>query len=206
MDLSLIDKLFEEAKEHHKTHKCGGAPYKSYRELFEFLEQPSPARFAHTLSKGEGCSSPKVSFEDFSKIKILEIGTATGLMTFFFSQLFPNAKIDSLEIEKEHVEIAKKLLKQPSPNKLQIINCDALSYMQYCPANTYEIIFFDGFSPDLEFLNQYERILKKDGILISANSHLSQSKTREYFKKLSNEKNWKKLTSFEDTIIYQKLF
>jgi spermidine synthase len=104
--------------------------------------------------------------------------------------------------------MAGKLLRNfpaPNPQNLQIINCEAISYMQYCPANIYNIIFFDGFAPTLEFLKEYERILKKDGILISANSHLSLSKTREYFEKLEDENKWKKLTSFGDTIIYQKL-
>lgn len=190
MDFSQINTLFIDAVEHHKIHKCGGAPYKSFRELYSFLKQ----HFS------------KISFEKFGETKILEIGTATGLMTYFFAKYFINAKIQSLEIEKVHVELAEKLLRNFSAPNVQLINCDALSYMQYCPVNVYDIIFFDGFSPGLDFLNQYERILKKDGILISANSHLSLSKTREYFEKLSDENKWKKLTSFGDTIIYQKLF
>jgi predicted O-methyltransferase YrrM len=220
IDISVFDKLYLEATQHHKEHKCGGAPYKSYKELYEFLHTSPNLSLSKRGTEHSG---------NTKKTQILEIGTATGLMTTFFATLFPKAEMQSLELEKTHVELATKLLEQPSParlahllshgegfssskiyienrNKIQIIHCDAFSYMQYCPRNTYDIIFFDGFKPDIEFLNQYERILKNGGILISANSHLSQNKTKEYFDKLSDETKWKKLTSFGDTIIYQKLF
>ncbi len=194
IDFLAFEQLFEEAIRHFKDHKCGGAPYKNYRDLYDFLKLESRI-FSNNL-------------------KILEIGTATGFMTIVLGILFPFSEIQSIEIEKDHVLIAEKLLRNFSAiinsniknQKIQIIHSEALSYMQYCPALNYEIILFDGFSPNLDFLNQYERILKQDGILISANSHLSQTKTKEYFEKLSDERKWKKLAFFGDTIIYQKMF
>jgi hypothetical protein len=93
MDFSQINTLFMDAVEHHKIHKCGGAPYKNYKELFTFLSNFKTTSPNLPLARGGTEYS-----ENKKNVSILEIGTATGLMTYFFAKYFVNAKHIEVQI------------------------------------------------------------------------------------------------------------
>jgi spermidine synthase len=90
-------------------------------------------------------------------------------------------------------------------NKIQIINCDGLSFVKNSPKKFYDLVLFDGYKPEVEYLREYERVLQSGGMLLSANSHLSQSKTLDYFKMLENKEVWEFVEEFGDTRVYKRL-
>jgi predicted O-methyltransferase YrrM len=186
----MFEKKYNDAKKHKEEHaSCGGEPYKSADDLFELLKNNSSEN-------------------------ILEIGTAVGFTTYVLARTMPNANIDSIEMHAEHIEIAKENLKKWGEEKIgesrinlekiNFICSDARDILHRLEAYKYDIIFFDGYGPKLEFLKEYERIMKIGGLLISANSHL-KSAEQEYFEELNTNKTWEFVAEFADTRVYKKV-
>ena len=172
---------FEYAKAHFENHKCGGAPYKSWQKLAEIVQTYKPKT-------------------------ILEIGTATGFTAQIMALALPTSQIDTLEMEKSHFELASQNLAKNTNIKIWFGDCGDL--MPNIKNNSYDFIFFDGYSPQLMFLPHFERLLKTNGILMTANCHLSGPATstkNDYIQELKNPQIWKLLDQFDDTILLQKI-
>ena len=68
----------------------------------------------------------------------------------------------------------------------------------------YDLIFFDGHVPSLKFLIEFERLLKKDGLLVTANMFLRDATGGKYMRALGNHKKWQ-VGTFADTTVALKL-
>jgi predicted O-methyltransferase YrrM len=181
-----IRKYYSFAKEHRKNHKGGCVPYDSYMKLF------------HIVKNYHGKNN-KI-------INILEIGTATGF-TSFVMNLGCNikCKIDTIEKNFEHVKIAKDQFAKYNINNINLLEGKAEEILVNLKNNYYDVIFFDAFAPKKENSTEFERLLKKDGILISANSFLKKTE-QSYFEIFQNTSKWLKLQEFEDTVVLCKIF
>ena len=103
--------------------------------------------------------------------KILEIGTAIGYSSICFSKfLTENGKIDTIEIDKQRIMIAKVNIDMMNLNdKINIIEGDALKVVKKLNDN-YDFIFIDGpKSHYIEYLPICLNLLKKGGIIIADN-------------------------------------
>jgi len=182
MESNLQD-LYNQAKNHKDNHKsCGGEPYKSFEKLYEIVNQ----------------------FK--TEIKILEVGTAVGFTTFILQNKINT--IDTIELHQEHIDEAKVNIIGwgGDINKANFLQGDAKEILPtlHLPGEGYDIIFFDGYGAKLIFYNDFERLLKIDGLLITANQHL-KSTEQEYFNELENSDKWQFIEEFDDTKVYKKL-
>ena len=103
--------------------------------------------------------------------KILEIGTAIGYSSICFSKfLTENGKIDTIEIDKQRIMIAKANIDMMKLNdKINVIEGDALKVIKKLD-DEYDFIFIDGpKSHYIEYLPICLKLLKKDGIIIADN-------------------------------------
>ena len=103
--------------------------------------------------------------------KILEIGTAIGYSSICFSKfLTENGKIDTIEIDKQRIMIAKANIDMMNLNdKINIIEGDALKVVKKLN-DKYDFIFIDGpKSHYIEYLPICLNLLKKGGTIIADN-------------------------------------
>ncbi len=186
-------KKYEECTQHKLNHiengkKCGAAPIKI-----------EVAQWLYSFCKTQNIKN------------ILEIGTGTGFSTFILSQALPNSKIDTIEFHQTHIDIAKENLIKWTENKniLENINFICGEFpaspqpSQKEQGKSYDLIFFDGYSPNSSYLEYFEKHLKVGGILISGNSHLKKIDA-QYFPNLANDKKWLYIVEFEDLKVYKK--
>jgi predicted O-methyltransferase YrrM len=183
-----LQTLYNIAKEHKDNHKsCGGEPYKSYERLKEIVE-----------SAGAAAGRP-------TDLTILEVGTAVGFTTFILQN--KNNFVDTIEFHQDHIDMAKENISAwgGDTSKINFFTGDALEILPYInPDTKYDLIFFDGYGAKLNFYNDFKRLLKVGGLLITANQHL-KSTEREYFKELQDEKTWEFIEEFADTKVYKKI-
>jgi tRNA1(Val) A37 N6-methylase TrmN6 len=132
--MNLTD-LYKIAKEHKNTHKhCGAEPYLDYNFLFNFLQKE---KMNNNLDN------------------ILELGSGVGFTAIVINLATPFSLIDSVENNQEHVDFAKKWIKDlklnlhevaPSVNNINIIQADVHTVLPYLESNKYDLIFFDVYA------------------------------------------------------------
>jgi predicted O-methyltransferase YrrM len=169
---------------HFLDHGCGAAFFKHPQKLFELVEKQQ--------SKN-----------------ILEIGTGIGYSTYIMYLASPNSQIVTIEQEEDHVELAKNNLKDYG--QIEVILAKAEDVLAGISDQKFDTVFYDGYAPRLFFLKQFERLLSKNGLLISANSQKKGyfqrdgSTKEEYLLGLENENIWKFEEAFGDVLVYRKI-
>ncbi len=189
----LLEEKYQECLQHKVNHiengkKCGAAPIKIEvaNWLLKFCTAPSFQR--------------RVG-EDFA---VLEIGTGTGLSTFVIKSALPDSQIDTMETEGVHIKIAKDNLIKWGVGIENINFIEGEFVGEKKCEEIYDLIFFDGYSPNSSFLTFFEKYLKAGGVLISGNSHLKRIDAG-YFPNLANEDSWTFLEEFEDLKVYKRV-
>ncbi len=102
---------------------------------------------------------------------ILEIGTAIGYSAICFSKfLMDDGKIDTIEIDKQRIMLAKANIDMYKLNdKVNIIEGDALTVLPKLNKK-YDFIFIDGpKSHYIEYLPLCLKMLNDDGVIIADN-------------------------------------
>lgn len=102
---------------------------------------------------------------------ILEIGTAIGYSSICFSKfLNENGKIDTIEIDKQRIMLAKANIEMYKLNdKINIIEGDAIKMLPRL-TKKYDFIFIDGpKSHYIEYLPICLELLNDDGVIIADN-------------------------------------
>lgn len=103
--------------------------------------------------------------------RILEIGTAIGYSSICFSKfLNDHGKIDTLEIDKQRIMIAKANIKLMGlTDKINILEGDALKILPRL-TEKYDFIFIDGpKSHYIEYLPFCIKLLSDDGVIVADN-------------------------------------
>lgn len=120
------------------------------------METASLLRFFVTLTK------PK---------RILEVGTATGYSAILMSECMPEDGIlHTIEKYEPRIPIAKANFKEAGKEgQITLFEGDAIEIMKTLESG-YDMIFMDAAKGQyIHFLPEVERLLKKDGLLISDN-------------------------------------
>lgn len=102
---------------------------------------------------------------------ILEIGTAIGYSSICFSKfLNENGKIDTIEIDKQRIMLAKANIEMYKLNdKINIVEGDAIKMLPRL-TKKYDFIFIDGpKSHYIEYLPICLELLNDDGVIIADN-------------------------------------
>jgi predicted O-methyltransferase YrrM len=126
--------------------------------------------------------------------RILELGTGIGYSALWLARGAPDAVVDTIERDPEHVRLARE----------NVDACGFTGHVMVHPGDFeavlptfdpgYDLAFFDGFTPGKPLLAVLTRLLRTGGTLISAN--LTHDGSEAYRDALLNERAW--LTAFLD--------
>ena len=168
----------EATLKHRAKHGCGAYPY-------------SNGPLLSTIAAAAGAR------------RILELGCALGYTSLSLAHGAPKARIDTIERDPEHAAIARDHFKAEGLGErfkvLAGLGAEVLPTLK----DTYDLGYFDTDPAEsLIDLEQFERLLKPAGLLISANLFLGQyapdlpglEKTAEYRERILDGTRW--LTSY----------
>lgn len=115
---------------------------------------------------------------DENKPFVIEIGSGKGGFIALMAQRHPNETYLGIEMQRSAMAIAVKNIEKDSLPNLKLLCIDALKVFEHLKDNSVDTIFLNFSDPWLKkrqhkrrltyptFLNEYLRILKKDGQLI----------------------------------------
>ena len=175
-----LGKLFLRAKEHREVHKCGGYPYENAEILSLFITS--------THAK-----------------KILELGTGTGYTAAYMASISHDIHINTIDQDSDHGNLAQKNWQELGVEKQITLHLGKAESILPELKGIYDLIFFDGYSPSMKFLLHFERLLKKNGILMTANMFLKDELGGKYMRALQRTNRYQ-VGVIEDTTIAVKLF
>ncbi len=171
-----LKKLFDLAVDHRNQHDCSAYPYEDYIKLFEIVEKSKPA-------------------------KILEIGTGMGFTAVIMQLANPESLVETIEKDQSHCDTAKKFIYDQGLSGRIIVQNEIAELLLPELNPFYDLIFFDGYQIHYEFLPHYLRLLRKGGILVLGNNHLTSKTSDKFFEEIDNITNWEIVDKFNDTIV-----
>lgn len=150
---------------HRAKHGCGAYPYGN-GPLLSTLAAAASAR------------------------RILELGTALGYTALSFAQGAPDATIDTIERDPDHVRLARDTIAAAAmDHRITVHEGD---FAKVLPALDpgYDVAFFDGHAPAPALHKALRDLLRTGGILITAN--LNHGGTADAVRKaLFDGKSWR---------------
>ena len=148
--------------------------------------------------------------------RILIIGLGGGSIPLTFSDLFPNSRIDIVEIDEAVVDVAKEFFLFRETENMEVFVDDGRPFIKRAGIRneTYDYIVLDAFSGDyipehmltLEFLEEVKRILSPTGVLVAntfSTSRLYDHESVTYQRVFNEFFNFKLPTSGNRIIITQ---
>jgi len=170
--------LYQSSIEHRKMHLCGAVPYQNGEFLMNLVKSINAKR-------------------------ILEVGTGVGYSTVCLSLGNKEALIETIDKDALHVSLAKENCEKFNLQERIIFYNSKAENVFPKLTGPFDLIFYDGNTPQKKFVAEFERLLKRGGIALSANLFLSDPSGGRYLKLLQNN-NWK--TKIEgDTAVSIKL-
>jgi predicted O-methyltransferase YrrM len=125
--------------------------------------------------------------------RIIELGTALGYTACWFAHGAPDAHIDTIDFDPEHVRLAGANVEAAGFSKRVTLHEGAFDDVLPKLKPGYDVGFFDGFDPTLRNLEELRALLRPRGVLITTNLNFG-SEARTYRERLSDSKQW--LTTF----------
>jgi predicted O-methyltransferase YrrM len=159
--------LREATLTHRASHGCGAYPYDN-GALLAALAAATNAR------------------------RVLELGTALGYTALWLARGAPQAVIDTIERDGEHVRLAREQIEARGMAGHIVVHEGEFTQVLRGLDPGYDVAFFDGFTPARILLKELRRLLRARGLLISAN--LTHSGAEAYLAALQDKKTW--LTAF----------
>jgi predicted O-methyltransferase YrrM len=126
--------------------------------------------------------------------RVLELGTALGYTALWFARGAPDAVIDTIERDGEHVRLAREQVEVHGMAGHIVVHEGEFSEVMRRLDPGYDVAFFDGLTPARPLLKEMRRLLRARGLLISAN--LTHTGAEAYLAALQDKKSW--LTAFID--------
>ena len=161
--------LREATLAHRAQHGCGAYPYDN-GALLGVLAAAANAR------------------------RVLELGTALGYTALCFAHGAPQAVVDTIEQDAEHVRLARENVEAHGMDGHIFVHEGEFAAVLRSLDPGYDVAFFDGFTPARPLLRELRRLLRARGLLISAN--LTHAGAEAYLAALQDKKSW--LTAFID--------
>lgn len=127
--------------------------------------------------------------------RILELGTALGYTALWLAHGAPDAVVDTIERDAEHVRLAREHVEARGMTGRVVVHQGDFAPTLRRLDPGYDVAFFDGFAPAPPILAELRRLLRARGLLISANlTHGGE--TVAYRNALFDQDAW--LTAFVD--------
>ncbi len=180
---------------------------------------PNILRELEQLAKKEhlpsiGPIKGKIISEIIQKYKpttILEIGTLHGysaiLMTDLLLDYYHDAKLITIEIEKNLADIARKNIgKAGLAHKIEVVFGNALDVIPTLTAYKFDLIFLDAVKNEyLQYLKLIEvnGLMKKGSVVIADNVLLYENEMKDYLEYVRNSGRYESQTT-ETTLEFNK--
>ena len=166
--------IYEQTLAHLRQHDCGTYPFSDGQGLVARVRALAPVR-------------------------ILELGTALGYTACCFASAAPRARIDTLEMDAQHIEIAHQNIARHGFAERVTVHEGKFEETIPNLRGLYNLIFFDGFAPDLLLLTIIGQRLCIGGTLICANLGLAETAARQQIQReIQNTSRWKIQPSLEN--------
>jgi predicted O-methyltransferase YrrM len=112
--------------------------------------------------------------------RVLELGCALGYTALWFAHGAKEAKVDTIELDAEHVRLARANFSAFGvADRITVHHGDFANVLPKL-AGGYDLAFFDGFSPTPDYLRGFQKLIRPRGVLISSNLHFRDADTRAY--------------------------
>lgn len=147
--------------------------------------------------------------------KILEIGTAIGYSAIRMAKALPNAKIITIERDKERYERALFYIERTNTNEqIDVLFGDALDlYEEVAKHAPFDAIFIDAAKGQYQrFFNMYEPLLSNGGVIITDNvlfkglvateEPIENKRIRQLVKKIRSYNEWLVHRDDYETVIF----
>jgi predicted O-methyltransferase YrrM len=125
--------------------------------------------------------------------RILELGTALGYTALWLAHGAPEAELDTIERDGEHVRLARANIEAAGYGARIRVHEGAFAPVLAGLEPGYDLAFFDGFGPTVDYLARMRTLLAPRGVLISSNLDVGGA-AAEYRAELADPARW--LTSF----------
>jgi predicted O-methyltransferase YrrM len=157
---------------HRARHGCGAHPYDN-GPLLAVLAAAADAR------------------------RILELGTALGYTALSFASGAPDATVDTIERDPEHVRLARdNIAAAVMDHRIQVHEGDFAAVLPTLDPG-YDVAFFDGHTPTPGLHKTLRGLLRTGGTLVTAN--LNHGGTADAVRKaLFDGKTWRSALVDED--------
>jgi len=158
---------------HRERHGCGAYPYDN-GPLLAVLAAAAGAR------------------------RILELGTALGYTALSFASGAPDATVDTIERDPEHVQLARdNIAAAAMDHRIKVHEGDFATVLPTLDPG-YDVAFFDGNTPAPALHKALRGLLRTGGTLITAN--LNHGGTADAVRKaLFDRKSWRSALLDEDS-------
>jgi predicted O-methyltransferase YrrM len=101
--------------------------------------------------------------------RILELGTALGYTALSLARGAPEAQVDTIERDPDHVQLARdNIAAAGSSGRITVHEGEFMAVLARL-APGYDLAFFDGFGPAPEHLARMHALLRPRGVLVSSN-------------------------------------
>ena len=122
---------------------------------------------AYTYSDG---SLPGVVAAAAGARKIVEVGTALGYSALWLAHGAPLARVDTIELDPLHVQLAREQIAGHAEGaRITVHEGTAEAILPTLDAGTYDVAFFDGFTPTATLIGGLRRLLRDGGTLVAGN-------------------------------------
>src|SRR5271155_4983068 len=136
--------------------------------------------------------------------RILELGTALGYTALSFASGAPDATVDTIERDPEHVQLARERIAAAGfDHRITVHEGDFATVLPTLDPG-YDVAFFDGHTPVPALHVALRKLLRTGGVLITAN--LNHGGTADAVAKaLFDDKSWRSALVDGETAISVKL-
>ena len=122
--------------------------------------------------------------------RIVETGTALGYTALWLVYGSPKATVDTIDLDAEHLRLMQEnAVKFGCGDRIRGHQGEFDAVLPTLDP-PYDLAFFDGSSPRPSYLDQFRRLLRPRGVLVSANLHFRDHDTGAYRKLLFEGDTW----------------
>ena len=165
---------FAAAGQHRINHGCSAHPFGDGAALYALVQAQQPAH-------------------------ILELGSGVGYTAILMAQACPQAQIDTLEGNEDHIVTAREEF--AAAGFAQRIHLHAGSFAETLGPlrlDHYDLIFFDGHAPPLIVVQHFAKLMRQGGLLVCSNMRLKGTRGAPRVEaELSRTELWQRLPDIE---------
>ena len=122
-------------------------------------------------------------------LRILELGTALGYTACCLAAGRPDARVDTIEGDDTHASLAQQHIASVGLSERISVHHGTFSTVLPTLPSGYDLVFFDGYAPDVATLDRLTEILNVGGTLVCANLGLAAD-SHHLMKLLNNAAVW----------------